>query len=298
MVGGSVGEMGPQPAPTHRARPRPRDADERRAARGAPGARDSAMRSTSRSSRRAPSSRRSNTKRSPAAGSASPGCRQFPRPRRGPPSSSPTSFSMRCRCANTFTATGAGASAWSRSTRRASSRSGSPATTSPISSRRRGGRHSRGQPGQPSLDVRARGADGEAGRRRAVRRLRPRHNRRRRHAAGAAQPPLRFTALQPRRSRHNRPCRFRRYGAQRRAAGAAVYGPIDQGDFLAALGIDARTHALSERGAAERAPKNSRRRAAASSASPRAKWARCSRRWRSRAAWRRLRRGSKPRRRH
>jgi SAM-dependent MidA family methyltransferase len=32
-----------------------------------------------------------------------------------------------------------------------------------------------------------------------------------------------------------------------RAAGAAVYGPIDQGDFLTALGIDARTHALCER---------------------------------------------------
>ena len=68
-------------------------------------------------------------------------------------------------------------------------------------------------PAEPSLDVRARGADGEAGRRRAVRRLRPRRNRRRRHAAGAAQPPLRFTALRPRRSRHHRPCRFLRYGA-------------------------------------------------------------------------------------
>ncbi len=32
-----------------------------------------------------------------------------------------------------------------------------------------------------------------------------------------------------------------------RAAGAAVYGPIDQGDFLTALGIDARTQALCER---------------------------------------------------
>ncbi len=32
-----------------------------------------------------------------------------------------------------------------------------------------------------------------------------------------------------------------------RAAGAAVYGPIDQGDFLTALGIDARTQALTER---------------------------------------------------
>jgi SAM-dependent MidA family methyltransferase len=32
-----------------------------------------------------------------------------------------------------------------------------------------------------------------------------------------------------------------------RAAGAAVYGPIDQGDFLTEIGIDTRTRALSER---------------------------------------------------
>lgn len=32
-----------------------------------------------------------------------------------------------------------------------------------------------------------------------------------------------------------------------RAAGAAVYGPIDQGDFLRAIGVDTRTQALSER---------------------------------------------------
>jgi SAM-dependent MidA family methyltransferase len=38
-----------------------------------------------------------------------------------------------------------------------------------------------------------------------------------------------------------------------RAAGAAVYGPIDQGDFLRAIGIDARTRALAERAAPERA---------------------------------------------
>ncbi len=37
-----------------------------------------------------------------------------------------------------------------------------------------------------------------------------------------------------------------------RATGAAVYGPIDQGDFLRALGIDVRTRALAER-APERA---------------------------------------------
>lgn len=37
-----------------------------------------------------------------------------------------------------------------------------------------------------------------------------------------------------------------------RATGAAVHGPIDQGDFLRAIGIDARTRALSER-APERA---------------------------------------------
>ena len=38
-----------------------------------------------------------------------------------------------------------------------------------------------------------------------------------------------------------------------RAAGAAVYGPIDQGDFLRALGIDLRTRALAERAPPERA---------------------------------------------
>ncbi len=32
-----------------------------------------------------------------------------------------------------------------------------------------------------------------------------------------------------------------------RAAGAAVHGPIDQGDFLRALGIDVRARALAER---------------------------------------------------
>jgi len=32
-----------------------------------------------------------------------------------------------------------------------------------------------------------------------------------------------------------------------RASGATVYGPIDQGDFLRALGIDSRTQTLSER---------------------------------------------------
>ncbi len=37
-----------------------------------------------------------------------------------------------------------------------------------------------------------------------------------------------------------------------RATGAAVYGPIDQGDFLRAIGIDARTHALMERSSPER----------------------------------------------
>jgi NADH dehydrogenase [ubiquinone] 1 alpha subcomplex assembly factor 7 len=37
------------------------------------------------------------------------------------------------------------------------------------------------------------------------------------------------------------------------ATGAAVYGPIDQGDFLKAIGIDLRTKALAERAGAERA---------------------------------------------
>ena len=38
-----------------------------------------------------------------------------------------------------------------------------------------------------------------------------------------------------------------------RATGAAVYGPIDQGDFLRAIGIDARTRALADRAPADRA---------------------------------------------
>ncbi|MGD1036636.1 MAG: SAM-dependent methyltransferase [Roseiarcus sp.] len=38
-----------------------------------------------------------------------------------------------------------------------------------------------------------------------------------------------------------------------RATGASVYGPIDQGDFLRALGIDVRARALAERAPAERA---------------------------------------------
>jgi NADH dehydrogenase [ubiquinone] 1 alpha subcomplex assembly factor 7 len=38
-----------------------------------------------------------------------------------------------------------------------------------------------------------------------------------------------------------------------RAAGAAVHGPIDQGDFMRALGIDMRTRALAERAPPERA---------------------------------------------
>ena len=57
-----------------------------------------------------------------------------------------------------------------------------------------------------------------------------------------------------------------------RAAGAAVYGPIDQGDFLRAIGIDGRTRALAER-ARPTAPPSSNWRASASSARARAKWA-------------------------
>ena len=38
-----------------------------------------------------------------------------------------------------------------------------------------------------------------------------------------------------------------------RAAGAAVYGPVDQGDFLRAIGIDGRTRALTERAPPDRA---------------------------------------------
>jgi NADH dehydrogenase [ubiquinone] 1 alpha subcomplex assembly factor 7 len=45
------------------------------------------------------------------------------------------------------------------------------------------------------------------------------------------------------------------------ATGAAVYGPIDQGDFLRAIGIDLRTKALSERAAADRAEEFQRARA-------------------------------------
>jgi NADH dehydrogenase [ubiquinone] 1 alpha subcomplex assembly factor 7 len=37
------------------------------------------------------------------------------------------------------------------------------------------------------------------------------------------------------------------------AAGAAVYGPIDQGDFLRAIGIDLRAKALADRADPERA---------------------------------------------
>jgi NADH dehydrogenase [ubiquinone] 1 alpha subcomplex assembly factor 7 len=38
-----------------------------------------------------------------------------------------------------------------------------------------------------------------------------------------------------------------------RAAGAAIYGPIDQGDFLRSIGIDGRTRALAERATPDRA---------------------------------------------
>jgi NADH dehydrogenase [ubiquinone] 1 alpha subcomplex assembly factor 7 len=45
------------------------------------------------------------------------------------------------------------------------------------------------------------------------------------------------------------------------AAGAAVYGPIDQGDFLRAIGVDLRTKALAERASPERAEEFQRARA-------------------------------------
>ena len=45
------------------------------------------------------------------------------------------------------------------------------------------------------------------------------------------------------------------------ATGAAVYGPIDQGDFLRAIGIDLRTKSLSERASPERAEEFQRARA-------------------------------------
>jgi NADH dehydrogenase [ubiquinone] 1 alpha subcomplex assembly factor 7 len=45
------------------------------------------------------------------------------------------------------------------------------------------------------------------------------------------------------------------------ASGAAVYGPIDQGDFLRAIGIDLRTKALAERASADRAEEFQRARA-------------------------------------
>ena len=45
------------------------------------------------------------------------------------------------------------------------------------------------------------------------------------------------------------------------ATGAAVYGPIDQGDFLRAIGIDLRTKALAERATADRAEEFQRARA-------------------------------------
>ena len=37
------------------------------------------------------------------------------------------------------------------------------------------------------------------------------------------------------------------------ATGAAVYGPIDQGDFLRGIGVDLRTKALADRAGPERA---------------------------------------------
>jgi NADH dehydrogenase [ubiquinone] 1 alpha subcomplex assembly factor 7 len=45
------------------------------------------------------------------------------------------------------------------------------------------------------------------------------------------------------------------------ATGAAVYGPVDQGDFLRAIGIDLRTKALAERATADRAEEFQRARA-------------------------------------
>jgi NADH dehydrogenase [ubiquinone] 1 alpha subcomplex assembly factor 7 len=45
------------------------------------------------------------------------------------------------------------------------------------------------------------------------------------------------------------------------ATGAAVYGPIDQGDFLRAIGIDLRTKALAERATTDRAEEFQRARA-------------------------------------
>ena len=45
------------------------------------------------------------------------------------------------------------------------------------------------------------------------------------------------------------------------ATGAAVYGPVDQGDFLRAIGIDLRTKALAERASPDRAEEFERARA-------------------------------------
>ena len=45
------------------------------------------------------------------------------------------------------------------------------------------------------------------------------------------------------------------------AAGAAIYGPIDQGDFLRAIGIDLRTKALAERATLDHAEEFERARA-------------------------------------
>ena len=143
-------------------------------------------------------------------------------------------------------------------------------------------RHARDQPAGPPVHVRTRRAAGQAGRRGAVRRLRPRG-----HRASA-------TRLQAVRAhRHVDPLAapgecdltahvdFAAMARSARAAGAAVYGPIDQGDFLRAIGID-----LAHRGArraggpgAGGGARGTPRRA--SSARARARWARCSRRWRS-----------------
>ena len=112
------------------------------------------------------------------------------------------------------------------------------------SSRRRGRgrRDARSQSGRPSLHVRTRRAAREAGRRGAVHRLRPRGRpasatrcRRCAPIASSIRWPSPASATSPRMSISPR------WRAAPRAAGAAVYGPIDQGDFLRAIGIDART---------------------------------------------------------
>ena len=74
----------------------------------------------------------------------------------------------------------------------------------------------------------------------------------RRHAAGVARPSHVDPLTDPGECDLTAHVDFAAMARSARAAGAAVHGPIDQGDFLRALGVDVRARALGER-APERA---------------------------------------------